>query len=269
MSMRTDPSICQGQDRHVTLVKRLTHALSHKGLQVAYQPEFDLQTRQLVALEALCRWRDEELGQVQPDEFIKVAEAHGLIGRLGEYVLNQTLADLPVVLGRWPHARVAINISGAELAQEDFALRAHSVIQLVDPDLVRHLEVEVTESISNCALPNMLRNLETFRASEMTVAIDDFGTGQSNLARLFQLPFDKIKLDRAFVEGIENPMAAAIVSALVTLTQSFSRTLVVEGVETPAQLSQIIRLGCNFAQGYLLCRPTLLGELPDTMPWPL
>jgi len=100
------------------------------------------------------------------------------------------------------------------------------------------------------------------QALGILVAIDDFGSGQSSLSRLHTLPFDKIKLDRSFVQALDDPMAQAIIQAMVQLANSFSRTLVAEGIETQKQLEQLTALGCQLGQGYLLCRPCDLKELP-------
>lgn len=269
MTPTSDHDPTRAEIRQMRVASRLAHALSHQGLQVAYQPVVDLQSRQLASLEALCRWHDDELGIVAPDEFIAVAEARGLVIPLGNYMLDRVLADLPVVLKRWPQARVAVNVSGVELARPDFATRTGATIRHVDPALAGHLELEVTESIFHHDLPTVRQNLEALRNLQITVAIDDFGTGQSSLARLHTLPFDKIKLDRSFVQALDNPMVQTIVRAMAQLADNFSRTLVVEGVETPAQLQQLMQLGCRMAQGYLLCRPAALQDLPDHVPWPL
>lgn len=263
MTLRPDFDPTRAETRQMRVAQRLAHALAHQGLQVVYQPEIDLPSRQLVSLEALCRWHDEELGPVAPDEFIAVAEARGLIVALGEYMLERALADLPDVLRRWPQARVAVNVSGVELARPDFAVRTAAAIRNANPELARHLEIEVTESVFHHDVPTVRQHLQALRDLQLTVAIDDFGTGQSSLARLHTLPFDKIKLDRSFVQALDKPMVQAIVQGMAQLTERFSRTLVVEGLETPAQLAQLQTLGCRMAQGYLLCRPAPLAELPE------
>lgn len=268
MTLPSDFDPTRAETRQLRVAHRLAHALSHNGLQVVYQPEVDLQTGKLVSLEALCRWHDSELGPVAPDEFIAVAEARGLIIPLGEYMLGRALADLPEVLRRWPHARVAVNVSGVELARPDFAVRTAAAIRNVDPGLAEHLELEVTESVFHHDVSTVRQHLEALRTMHLTVAIDDFGTGQSSLARLHSLPFDKIKLDRSFVQALDNPMVQAIVRAMAQLTDSFARSLVVEGLETPAQLQQLIALGCRMGQGYLLCRPAPLADLPDLITRP-
>ncbi len=254
-----DPT--RAETRLSRVAQRLAHALAQGGLQVVYQPQIDLPGGQVVSFEALCRWHDEALGPVAPDEFIAVAEARGLIVRLGQAMLQGVLADLPQLLARWPAARVAVNVSGVELAQPDFSARLQAALQDADPAWAQHLELEVTESVFHHDVPTVRQHLQALRALGLTVAIDDFGTGQSSLSRLHTLPFDKIKLDRSFVQALADPMVQAIVRAMAQLADSFSRSLVVEGVETREQLQQLVQLGCGGAQGYLLGRPMALPEL--------
>lgn len=254
--------------RQSQVANRLAQALSQGKLQVVYQPEVSLFSREITSLEALCRWDDAELGQVAPDEFIAVAEARGLIVALGEYMLRSVLADLPWVTQRWPEAKVAINASGLELALPDFAQRLRASLASTDIGLARHLELEVTESVFHHNVPVVNANLMSLRELGITIAIDDFGTGQSSLSRLHTLPFDKIKLDRSFVKALQAPMVQEIVKAMVQLTNTFSRTLVVEGIETREQLHQLVALGCHVGQGYLLCRPGALADLPAQIAWP-
>lgn len=249
--------------RQSKIADRLVYALAHDGLGLVYQPEMDLRSRKVVSLEALCRWHDTELGHVAPDEFIGVAEARGLIVQIGEYLLKKVLMDLPTLLQRWPTSRVAINVSGLELGLPDFAQRVITHLAAVNSKWAQHLEFEVTESVFHHNVPQVRENLLSLRSLGITVAIDDFGTGQSSLSRLHTLPFDKIKLDRSFVQALEDPMVQAIVKAMVQLADSFSRSLVVEGIETEQQLAQLAGLGCRLGQGYWLGRPSTLQELPS------
>lgn len=248
-------------NRQAMVAQRLARALDHGHLQLVYQPVIDLRSREVTSIEALCRWNDDELGQVPPDEFIAAAETQGLIVALGEYLLQQVLTDLPQILKRWPTVRVAINVSGLELEQPDFAERMSACIQAEDPRLAHHLELEVTESAFHHKVEVVRYHLLALRELGLTVAIDDFGTGQSSLARLHMLPFDKIKLDRSFVQALNDPMAQAIVKAMAQLANTFSRSLVVEGIETTEQLQHLMQLGCRMGQGYLLCRPATLQAL--------
>jgi EAL domain-containing protein (putative c-di-GMP-specific phosphodiesterase class I) len=255
--------------RQNQVAHRLAQAMSQGKLQLVYQPEVSLISREMTSLEVLCRWDDSELGQVAPDEFIAVAEARGLIAPLGEYMLRAVLADLPLIADRWPQAKVAINVSGLELALPDFAQGFVATLGQTGMGLASHLELEVTESVFHHNIPVVNANLNALRALGITVAIDDFGTGQSSLARLHTLPFDKIKLDRSFTKALQAPMVQAIVKAMVQLTNTFSQTLVVEGVESQEQLQLLIDLGCHVGQGYLFCRPSALADLPMEIVWPM
>ncbi len=254
-----DPS--RAQARQALIAHKLTRAISDHGLQVHYQPEMDVVQKQVVSFEALCRWHDPELNQVAPDEFIAVAEARGQIVALGAEILRMVLADLPHILARWPQARVAINVSGLELAQPDFALQFLATVERSQPAYLNHLELEITESVFHHDVPTLQHNLQTLKARGVTVAMDDFGTGQSSLSRLHTLPFEKIKMDRSFVQALDEPMVQAIVQAMVDLTQRFGRTLVAEGVETPEQMRTLQSLGDVLAQGYLISPPKPLASL--------
>lgn len=249
------------QARSAWVARRLTDALQQHRLQAVYQPVVHLATREVFSLEVLCRWTDEELGPVSPNEFIDVAEAHGLVVALGEFMLGQVLADLPAILHRWPCARVAINVSGVELSHPTFASRLIHTVHAVHAHWTQHLELEVTESAFHLDMETIRTQLAQVRSAGIGVAIDDFGTGQSTLSRLHQLPFSKIKLDRSFVLGLDDPMVQALVKAMAQLAHQFSRQLVVEGVETAAQAERLHALGCQAMQGYLVSCPLPLQAL--------
>ena len=258
----------RAQNRQVQMAQKLAQAIAQGRLQVHYQPEFQIDTRQVVSFEALCRWHDTEFNHVAPDEFIALAEAKGLIAPLGTEILRLVLADMPDLLQRWPNARVAINASGLELEQANFASQFLATVDEANPVFAMHLELEVTESIFHRDLPTVRQNLEQLKTRGLTIAIDDFGTGQSSLTRLHTLPFDKIKMDKSFVQGLADPMVRAIVKGMVDLTKSFERALVAEGVETAAELKVLREIGCSLVQGYLLSAPKPLAQLPVTFEWP-
>ena len=249
--------------RQTLVAHRLAQAIGEGTLSVHYQPEVDLQSLEVLSFEALCRWQDAELNQVTPDEFIAVAEAKGLISLLGCEILRQVMGDMPQILIKWPKVRVAINVSGIELAQAQFADQFLGMVNKANPEFTSHLELELTESIFLYDVPTVRMNLEKLQKAGLSIAIDDFGTGQSSLARLHTLPFNKIKMDRAFILSLNEPMVQAIVKAMVQLTRDFNRSLVIEGLETHAQLNLLTQLGCHVAQGYLISPPKKLAELPD------
>ena len=240
---------------------RLQYALEHDGLSVVYQPEIDVRDGRVTAVEALARWHDDELGPVSPQEFIAVAEGCQLIIPLGRMMFSRVLADLPALTERWPQIRVAVNFSLRELAEPDFQEWLHKRLSGTAARWRQHLELEVTETLFQQVTPALQLAMQSLRQMGLTLAIDDFGTGHSSLARLHTLPFDKIKLDRSFVQALDNPMVQAIIGAMAGLAVMFSRSLVVEGVETQQQLEHLARLGCRTVQGYLLSAPAPLEQL--------
>lgn len=237
---------------------RLAEAIHDGHLRVHYQPQVDIDTRAVLSMEALCRWTDESLGPVPPDQFIPVAEQTGLIVPLGRYVFRQVLEDLPKFLQGWPAIRIGMNFSVRELAEPDFPTWISATLEDRGRNLGGHMEIEVTETIFQQDTQRVFDRLEALRSMGFTVAIDDFGTGQSSLARLHTLPFDKIKLDRQFVVNLEKPMVVEIVRAMAGLTQRMGLGFVVEGVETELQRTTLQSLGCRQFQGYLAYRPAPL-----------
>ena len=217
----------RAKKRQADVARKLEKAIYEGQLSVCYQPEIDVTSFEIVTLEALCRWHDSDLNEVKPDEFIGIAEAHGLIVPLGEEVLRQVLRDLPSLLKRWPGVRVAVNVSSLELAQKNFAEKTLAKIRLIDPNFCKSLEIEITESIYLLDFEIAQKNLSTLQANSVTVALDDFGTGHSNLLRLFTLPFDKVKLARSFVQELDAPMIQSLLKFIVEISHDFNKTLVI------------------------------------------
>jgi diguanylate cyclase (GGDEF)-like protein len=235
----------------------LHHALPRKELWVAYQPQVDLRTGRVIGVEALVRWRHAQLGEVGPAEFLPLAEEAGLIDTIDTWVMQaacrQAMAWRQSGL---PPLRVAVNVSGRHLQHPRFA---ETVIQsLKRSGLVpTQLELEITEGVAVTEMREALDALQRLRGLGVRVAIDDFGTGYSMLSRLRELPLDTLKIDRSFIWEIEDEEHdAPIVTATIAMARSLGLEVVAEGVETEAQLNFLRRHGCQFAQGFLLARPT-------------
>lgn len=253
----------KAEDRLNEVAHRLSKAIASDDLRLYYQPVINVKNGELNSLETLCRWNDLELNTVTPDEFIAVAEARGLIIALGSVVLQQVIRDLPSILKRWPTIRIAINVSSIELEQEGFAKNIIASINESNANFANHFELEISESISTLNLPKVQSHLEKLKHAGISIALDDFTTANSNLGRLHTLPFDKIKLDRTFTHGLDDPLVQTLIKILVDLTNSENKTMVFEGVENSKQLNTLKRLGCNLAQGYFLGSPRPLEELDE------
>lgn len=253
-----EPSLGREIEARLGLSNKLRKALVDNELYLVYQPQYSLTTHQLTGLEALVRWRDAQGQLFMPGEFIPIAEKHGLIGRLGEYVLDQALAQLAAWRAAGvPLVAVSVNVAAQQFASGDF-------VGLVLDTLRRHgieshwLELEITESSLVQNTSRTLSQLQTLRNHGIRIAIDDFGTGYSSLSYLDTYEIDRLKIDRSFVSELETrPSRAGIVRGVILLAKGLGYGVVAEGVETPGQLAILRASGCGYAQGYLLSKPVL------------
>jgi diguanylate cyclase (GGDEF)-like protein/PAS domain S-box-containing protein len=239
----------------IALISDLRHAVARDELELVYQPIVSLARREVSGLESLVRWRHPERGLLMPGQFIGLAEDNGLIHELGGWVLREAICQAAA----WQRARtpvlsdamVGINVSWRQVSQPSLvdeivaALDEHGL----DP---RFLCVEVTESALMEDRERAMVTLGRLRALGVHLALDDFGTGQSSLSVLRDFPLHTLKLDRSFLSG-EGEWA--IVEAVCQMARSMELLVVAEGVEEPHQAERVARLGCDFGQGWLYCRP--------------
>jgi diguanylate cyclase (GGDEF)-like protein len=241
----------------------MRRALSRREFELHYQTIVDLESRQCCGAEALVRWRDPERGIVLPDRFIPVAEDSGLIVPLGEWILRQACADAV----KWPpRFKVAVNLSPAQFKHGDLLGVLKSALN--DTGLPpERLELEITETVllennsDNLAIMRDIKNLGA------AIVLDDFGTGYSSMTYLQMFPFDRIKIDRTFIQNMTHQAAdAAIVCSIAGLGRNLGIATVAEGVETQEQLIALRAAGCQLAQGYLFSRPVPASELAFDRP---
>ncbi len=260
-------------DRAVNFLQletNLRRALERGEFKVNYQPIVDLQKGGIVGFEALLRWHHPERGQISPAEFIPAAEETGLIVPIGEWVLRQSCTYLRQWQCQYVHAKnltVSVNISVKQFAQIDLLNRIDDILKDSQLD-GRFLKLEITEStiVGNYEVAKTI--LEQLKTRQIQLSIDDFGTGYSSLSHLHRLPVDILKIDRSFVDPIdEDNDEREIVQAIVTLAHSLNMKVIAEGVETAVHVEQLRNLGCEYGQGYYFSRPltaqaatTLLGE---------
>ncbi len=249
----------QTQDR-LLMQDGLRVALSAGQLRVAYQPIVQLWDRCIVGAEALLRWDHPERGPISPSEFIPIAEQGGLIVPIGEWVMNTACQDV-LALHQELGVYISVNASTRQLVGGGFAA-------WVDEALARAglppeaLTIEVTEGALLDDMGPIRRAFDELRSRGVRVAIDDFGTGFSSLARLQRLPVDVIKLDRAFVTGLDaRPEARGMAAAILQLSVAIGASVVAEGVETEAEAAALLDLGYTVGQGYLFARPMPIGDL--------
>ncbi len=234
------------------LARELKSGITDGQLMVYYQPQARVSDGELSGFEALVRWRHPEHGLMPPDRFISVAEDAGLIGQLGEWVLRRACADAAA----WPRpVKVAVNLSPLQVSQDDLPELVHSI--LFETGLSpQRLELEITESALFRNYQRSLDILRRLKALGVRIAMDDFGTGFSSLSTLHSFPFDKIKIDKSFVEGIGTlERSTVIVRAVLGIGRGLDIPVVAEGVETPEQLAFLRAEACAEVQGYHIGRP--------------
>jgi diguanylate cyclase (GGDEF)-like protein len=244
--------------RRQRIERELRHAIERNELRLDYQPVVNLETRELVAVEALLRWRNESLGNLSPVEFIPIAERMGLIGTLGEWILNSACRQANAwhagPLGR---VRINVNVSVIQLRELTFVDRVAEILKATrfDPEYLA-LGVEITESALMDNVDAAIAALRRLKELGLAVYVDDFGTGYSSLAYLRTLPIDWIKIDKSFVLDLpSDPDATAVTRAIVALGHSLGLDVVAEGIETEAQLASLRDLGCEAGQGFLFSEP--------------
>ncbi|WP_377830224.1 EAL domain-containing protein [Bradyrhizobium lupini] len=243
-----DAKIHERRQLEIALRHAIAQGGREGGLEVYYQPCLSLKDDRITGCEALVRWRHPERGMVSPAEFIPIAEDTGLINEIGEWVLATACRDA----ANWPDdIRLAVNVSPVQFKSGTLALKIMAALAASNLSASR-LELEITEAVLIRDDDTALAILHQLRAIGVRIALDDFGTGYSSLSYLHRFPFDKIKIDRCFVNDIAGPDgSASIVQALVNLAAARRMTTTAEGVETEEQQRLLRALGCSEMQGYL------------------
>ncbi|UJF32480.1 EAL domain-containing protein [Paenibacillus hexagrammi] len=240
--------------RRYQLQDALYQALSKEQLLLHYQPQFDLQNGRLRGFEALLRWNHPELGPVSPAEFIPIAEETGLIRQIGLWVLEQAclvhLQILPVI----GDITMSVNISAVQLSDPFFPDEVNRVLERsgLPPSSI---ELEITETTLISSFARAERQLQRLESFGVMLALDDFGTGYSSLNYLKSLPLHTLKIDRSFTQGVLNNRESTIMQSIVQLAKQLEYIVIAEGVENEEQLSELKKLKCDVAQGYLLSQP--------------
>lgn len=256
-------------DHH--LVRRLhihsaLHEVLEKGeLSVHYQPQVNMATSEVLGVEGLARWCHPLYGPIPPAEFVPLAELDGSMAGIGDWVLETACREIGR-LERDEPLRLSVNLSATQLASPDAADRLEGIILKTGFDPTA-LTLEVTESQELTAIPRLVEKLLALRRLGIELAVDDFGTGFASLAYLQRLPVDVVKIDRSFIEDIQD--RPAIPSGILTLARHMGLSVVAEGVETGYQASYLQALGCYVVQGFYYARPMPFEVLAEWLKAPL
>ena len=262
-----EPTMHEQARRSLSLENDLRRALVGGELFVVYQPVLNLQTGRPTGVEALARWQHPTRGLVPPAEFIPVAEASGLIGAVGNLVLEtacQQMVQWQRSLSEQCPEMMAVNLSRAQLGEPGLVDEVRQVLQRSGLD-ARHLKLEITESLA-AQDETVQATLRDLKSLGLRLALDDFGTGYSSLACLHLLPVDTVKIDRSFVSQIEtSEYHRVLIEATIRVAATLGMSTVAEGIETAGQADLLLQLNCEKGQGYLYSKPLRSDELAHWM----
>ena len=248
----------------VRLLQALRQAVESERLFVVYQPQVNLISGEVVGVEALIRWRNDDGTFVPPDRFIPLAEASGMIVAIGDWVLRVSCHELVRLQAMGlPNLRMSVNVSQIQFRHPEFLDKLNAA--LLDTGInPKCLELEITESVAMEDPAFILETLHMVRELGISIAIDDFGTGYSSLSHLRQLPIDRLKIDRAFVTELSQEVSGGhIASMVIELGRNLKLTVIAEGIEEESQAQTLLRLGCHEGQGYLYAKPLTAVQLKE------
>ncbi|OQU22611.1 putative bifunctional diguanylate cyclase/phosphodiesterase [Vibrio parahaemolyticus] len=258
----------QDLQRYLDLESRLRNAISNQLLEMYYQPIIELKSGKIVGAEALMRWNDEKFGFVNPEEFISIAEKNGLIHQLGEFAIQQACHQA----SQWQSISplfVSVNFSSVQFRYCD-RLLAFIRQSLEESGLpAEQFDVEVTESLLFNHDDELVDMLDNLRALGTKLTIDDFGTGYSALSYLQKFPFDRLKIDRSFMQNVfENDSDRELVNVIIAMAKALRLKIVAEGIEEQRHVDYLNGLNCEFGQGFHYSRPVPAKEFEQLLNQP-
>ncbi|MGD0640897.1 MAG: EAL domain-containing protein [Roseiarcus sp.] len=248
--------------RHGTL-QRLAEAMKSGQFRLYYQPQVDCRKGRCVGAEALIRWQHPTLGLLPPAEFLPLIEDTDLALQVGEWVICEALSQIAHWQAEGIDLCVSVNAFARQLLQPDFAGALAADLDHCPEAGRNRLQIEIVETAALKDLDVVRQMIEDCRKLGVTFSLDDFGTGYSTLAHIRHLPVSEIKIDQSFVrQMLSRSEDLAIVEAVIRLGRAFGRSLVAEGVETPAHIKRLLAMGCDVMQGYALARPMPASDIP-------
>ena len=251
--------------KRLALESAMRKAIENKEFVLHYQPQVDLPTGRVIAVEALIRWPREDLGIVGPSDFIPVAEESGLILPIGDWVLRTACKQAKAWLDAGTPLRVAVNLSGRQFADDRVVSNILAIVREFElpPDL---LELEITESMLMDSKEASIDKLEQLKRAGFMLSVDDFGTGYSSMSYLKRFPIHALKIDKSFVQELPgNQDDVAITKAIVSMANSLGLEVVAEGVETPEQMEFLRENGCKISQGFYFGKAVPPGQIESLM----
>ncbi|RUO48262.1 hypothetical protein CWE21_06870 [Pseudidiomarina aquimaris] len=256
-----------GASEQLALLSALNFAMERQEFSLAFQPQVAMKDRRILGVEALLRWHSTELGEVSPGQFIPLAERSGLIGEIDKWVFREAARQARIWQDEGLHEVViSVNLSASRFDEPDLVenLQAIAEEERIAPGTI---ELELTEAVALQNPEQALITISALREAGFRVALDDFGTGYSSISYLKRFGFDKLKIDKSFIDDltIENATDVAIVRGIIALAKSLKMATVAEGVETEEQWRSLQELGCDEVQGYIFSRPLRPDQLAELL----
>ncbi|EKQ57651.1 MULTISPECIES: bifunctional diguanylate cyclase/phosphodiesterase [unclassified Clostridium] len=247
--------------RRIIIENELKESIKNNELSIVYQPQIDAAENRIVAFEALLRWNNKKLGFVSPAEFIPIAEKTGIIIDIGDWVIEEVCKKIREFKEKkYKFNNVAINVSPIQVKETDFKDKLIKVCEKNEIPL-NLLEIEITESTLIDLNEEKIADLYDLIKRDINISIDDFGTGYSSLSYLTVLPINTLKIDKSFVDNIEDEKNRAVIECILSLSKRLRYKVIAEGVEVKEQLKILMNLGCNIIQGYYFSKPVGEDEL--------
>jgi EAL domain-containing protein (putative c-di-GMP-specific phosphodiesterase class I) len=260
------PEMYESACQQLQLETDLRKAIQKHEFILHYQPIINLSTGKIVGVEALIRWPHSTLGWISPAKFIPIAEETGLILKIGEWTLQQACHQLR----QWQKAKIvdssfyiSVNVSAYQFAQSQFVQQIDNI--LAETQLLPQcLKLEITETAIMDHVSFAAEIINNIRQRHIQLSIDDFGTGYSSLSYLHSFPVDNLKIDRSFVQRLENTASSlGMVQAMIQIAKNMGMNIIAEGIETNEQWEQLKLLNCQFGQGFLFSKPLSPEEIAD------
>ncbi|MDY0365797.1 MAG: EAL domain-containing protein [Arcobacteraceae bacterium] len=246
----------------LNIEQALAKALKNNEFYLKYQPKYNLKTKDLYSVEALVRWNSSILGEVEPDDFIYIAEETGYINSIGLYLFKRACEDFKKLQEILKIEMITINISTLQLINLEFINNIKDILQATHIE-ASNIGLEITETYIMKNINEVQETLDTLRGLGFKIIVDDFGTGYSSMSYLQKLPIDIIKIDKSFVDDIVQSNNKSIVTAVVAISNSFGFKTVAEGIETKEQEEILTELGVDYGQGYFFCKPKTLEDIKE------
>ena len=254
--------------RLLLLDQELRKAIEQKEFTLHYQPKVNLETLEIIGVEALVRWNSEKLGNVSPTEFIEYAEDTGLIIPISEIIFEEACNGYAMLeKAGYGHLSIAINVSSIHFQQQSFLDSMKKILERNNTS-AHHFEIEVTERTVMNNAKETVSKLVRLKQLGFKLSIDDFGTGYSSLSYLVRFPLDVLKIDRSFIQQITSlDEKQAVVDAIIQMSHRLKMQVVAEGVESEQQANLLKELGCDYVQGYYYSKPIPMNDLLELLPY--